>query len=229
MAAILLSTLSFAAFAQNNDVTKFLGIPIDGTKSEMIQKLKAKGYTYDSTNDCLKGEFNGRDADIYVATNNNRVYRIMVADAKPTSEADIKIRFNNLCYQFENNERYMPANLKGFSLSDDEDISYEISVHNKRYEASYYQLPSDTATFNKAYREDVASAVARKYPQERINNASDTEREEMIEGAQRIGYDLLIDKWSKKLVWFMINDLYGKYYISIFYDNVYNQANGEDL
>ncbi len=28
-----------------NDVTQFLGIPIDGTKSEMIYKLKSKGFT----------------------------------------------------------------------------------------------------------------------------------------------------------------------------------------
>lgn len=30
-------------FAQN-DVTKFLGIPVDGPKSEMIRELKAKGF-----------------------------------------------------------------------------------------------------------------------------------------------------------------------------------------
>ena len=34
-------------------VTKFFGIPADGYKSEMIQKFKAKGYRYDSYNDCL--------------------------------------------------------------------------------------------------------------------------------------------------------------------------------
>ena len=33
------------SFAQN-DVTKFLGIPVDGTKTAMIQQLKEKGYTY---------------------------------------------------------------------------------------------------------------------------------------------------------------------------------------
>ena len=35
--------LSLTALAQSN-VTQFLGIPIDGTKSAMIQKLKNKGY-----------------------------------------------------------------------------------------------------------------------------------------------------------------------------------------
>ena len=35
--------ISISLFAQK-DVTKFLGIPIDGFKPEMIQKLKEKGF-----------------------------------------------------------------------------------------------------------------------------------------------------------------------------------------
>lgn len=37
--------LGVYAFAQK-DVTQFLGIPVDGTKTEMVQKLKAKGFKY---------------------------------------------------------------------------------------------------------------------------------------------------------------------------------------
>lgn len=37
---LLISSLFIYA---QQDVTKFLGIPVDGSKSEMIQKLKAKG------------------------------------------------------------------------------------------------------------------------------------------------------------------------------------------
>lgn len=36
--------VSFASFAQNKDVTRFLGIPVDGTVSSVKQKLKAKGF-----------------------------------------------------------------------------------------------------------------------------------------------------------------------------------------
>ena len=39
---MLLLIVSTTVFAQK-EVTKFLGIPVDGFKSEMIQKLKAKG------------------------------------------------------------------------------------------------------------------------------------------------------------------------------------------
>ena len=45
-------------------------------------------------------------------------------------------------------------------------------------------------------------------------------------------YQVSIDNPSidtNKVVWFKINEMDGKYYIMIFYDNGYNMANGEDL
>ena len=42
------------------DITKFMGIPIDGFKPEIIQKLKEKGFTSSAYGkDILEGEFNG--------------------------------------------------------------------------------------------------------------------------------------------------------------------------
>lgn len=66
---LLLLLLASATVYAQKEVTKFLGIPVDGYKSEMIQKLKAKGYKYNSTTDCLEGEFNGIDVGIMVVTN----------------------------------------------------------------------------------------------------------------------------------------------------------------
>ena len=65
--SLLISLITISAFAKK-DVTKFLGIPVDGTKSEMIQKLKAKGFKssyYD--NEILEGEFNGRSVKIFIS------------------------------------------------------------------------------------------------------------------------------------------------------------------
>lgn len=97
---ILSFFISTVAFSQN-DVTTFLGIPVDGTKSDMIQKLKAKGFTYDATYDMLEGEFNGKDVEVLIVTENNKVYRICLIDKNETTESQIKIRFNTLCRQFE--------------------------------------------------------------------------------------------------------------------------------
>lgn len=154
IAITMILMLTFAASAQTN-VTQFLGIPVDGTKSTMLQKLKAKGYTYNSKLDCLEGEFNGRDVRIYIVTNNNKVYRIMVADAYPTAkESDIRIRFNTLCKQFAKNERYIPVNTTGgFEIDENEKISTQITLYDKRYEAGYFQLSkSDTDILAKTKR-----------------------------------------------------------------------------
>lgn len=143
---IVLSFLSICLhiFAQN-DVTKFLGIPVDGPKSEMIRKLKAKGFILngENANEFLTGRFNGMDVRVYISTENGQIARIMVCDATPMDETDIKIRFNRLCQQFKNNGKYI--SLDDFSIPETDDISYEMSVRNKRYEALFYQLPEGDA------------------------------------------------------------------------------------
>lgn len=136
----IMAIMASSMFAQK-DITTFWGIPVDGTKSEMKQKLISKGFVPKKvgTNEFLTGEFNGTDVNVYIVTNNNKVYRIMLCDANTRNEANIKIRFNNLVSQFENNKRY--TTFGEYTLSDEEDISYEMSVHNKIYEAIFYQVP----------------------------------------------------------------------------------------
>ena len=133
--------LSLNAFAQN-DVTKFLGIPVDGSKQDMIKKIEAKGFKYDKANDFLEGEFNGRNVYVMVGTIRNKVYRIAVADKDVTrSESQIRIRFNSLCNQFSNSSKYVAFEGKDFKISDDEDITYEMAVNDKSYQATFFQIP----------------------------------------------------------------------------------------
>ncbi|MBR0540107.1 MAG: hypothetical protein IJK36_07810 [Bacteroidales bacterium] len=190
---LLLLLLASATVYAQKEVTKFLGIPVDGYKSEMIQKLKAKGYKYNSTTDCLEGEFNGKEVQISVVTNNNKVYRIAVFDKNYTSETDIKINFNKLCSQFERNEKYFSIK-EDQTISEREDISYEMSVNNKRYEAAFYQKLENEVDYT-----DVDNALS------------------------------ALENMEKKSVWFMIDERYGSYRLLLFYDNGYNQANGDDL
>lgn len=191
LSSLLLFMLSIGMYAQN-EVTKFLGIPVDGTKTAMIQKLKAKGFTYDSASDCLNGEFNGTNVILKVVTNNNKVYRIVLVDLFGSDEANIKVRYNTLYSQFKNNKKYIayPDNEKEF-LSDEDNISYEMLVNKKRYDATFYQLP-------------------------------ETKSPEM-------SADDMTEISVMKQVWFMIRENVGQYYIVMFYDNNYNQANGDDL
>ena len=230
--------LSAGAFAQR-EVTKFLGIPVDGTKQSMIQKLKAKGFTYDQQTDYLYGEFNGEEVSISVQTNGNKVWRIAITDEIGRNENQIRIRFNNLVNQFENNNKYMPYK-DSQTLSDNEDISLEISANDKQYAAIFYQYSkdapefSDTLTLQKEYGERYAKELKEylsQFTEEQLENPT----EEMVENSKKILYQsvqsvmTMNDLISKKVVWFTIGGAYGKYYITMFYENGYNEADGSDL
>lgn len=226
----MLMLVSMTATAQK-DVTKFLGIPVDGYKAEMKKKLIGKGFTYNSQNDFFEGEFNGCDVHVYVATNNNKVWRIMVCDANTCGEADIKIRFNKLCGQFARNKKYVATNLgeSDYTLSDSEDISYEMLVHKKRYEASYFQTIDPEMMDTLAIQKRMKEILLREYTQEQMDNPTEKEAEEMQRLVAKGTMDIFFELMEKKLVWFMISENYGQYYITMYYDNEYNHSNGEDL
>lgn len=218
---IALLVISNSLFAQK-DVTKFMGIPVDGFKPEMIQKLKEKGFVSSASDkNILEGEFNGAQVNVHVATNNNKVCRIMLCDAHQMDETDIRIRFNNLCQQFKNNTKY--TSLDDYIIPEDEDISYEMGVNNKRYEAIFYQ--NLVITDSLAMANEIKEIILQKYSEEDLENPTDDIKTEITKMALSYAMDLM----SKKPVWFMISEFYGKYYITMYYDNEYNRANGEDL
>ena len=65
-----------------------------------------------------------------------------------------------------------------------------------------------------------------KYTNEQIENPT----EEINKEIEQKVFSVLIDKITKKAVWFRIYQLGDdQYYISIYYDNEYNRANGENL
>ena len=218
----MLPLLFVAVFASAQiEVTKFLGIPVDGNNQQMIQKIKEKGYLYNSIYDRLEGEFNGRDVFIYVVTNNNKVYRILVEDAVYSSEGDIKIRFNTLLRQFENNnQKYFSMSTEDGELSESEDISYEMTVNNKRYEAAFIQTNNtlDSVTLSKKMEEFNKENYGDDY-------LLDMTGEQILDASIKFFLSLYIDN----SVWFMINERYGRYGILLYYDNNRNRANGEEL
>lgn len=221
---ILIALLPVTVLAQN-DVTTFLGIPIDGFKPAMRQKLIGKGFTPQKagTNEYFEGEFNGQDVHIYISTNNNKVCRLMICDANTTDEANIKVRFNKLVSQFENNKRYI--HLGDQSLSDDVDISYEMSVNNKNFDAIFYQNPDPEKTDSTYIQNKLREELLQKYTQEQLDNPTEEMQEEITSAILKIGFERL----SMKPVWFRITRFYNEYYITMYYDNEYNRANGEDL
>lgn len=222
---ILLTTFVFVALISQaqKDVTRFLEIPVDGTKSEMIQKLKDKGFEYNPELEILEGEFNGRDVYIGIVTNNRKVWRIWVRDAHGVNETQIRIRFNNLLQQLNNNKKYYSwpdSVILKYTIPQDEDISYEMSVNHKSYEMEFYQKDS----YDLKLEMELDSL-------ERLEPSVDVLDQKIQISNEKISRIVsLLQGEKNNLVWFTINkESNGKYYIYLFYDNDYNKANGEDL
>lgn len=252
---IILALFSLVALGQNGGPLKFLGIPIDGPSAQFETKLKAKGFRYNSITEGYKGQFNGRSVDVFVHTNHDIVDRVYVAFPL-TSEEDIRNEFNRLLKQFNDTGKYLDLSFNE-EIPDEEDISYEMTVNNKRYQASFTYFDSDRnpATFidtmidllsdyfTEEDRAELKSDIKRlvELPKEE----QEAVQAEMMAKIQQMGTDTEADP-EKALrfvfsffeglksmadgdVWFMIHESYGRYQISLYYDNLHNQAHGEDL
>ena len=155
--------ISASVFAQK-EVTQFMGIPVDGSPTEMIKKLKAKGFTTDEDamqavkrglidldgTEVLTGRFNGEKVRVFLVVEQNKVRRIYLADKNTRDETQIKIRFNTLVRQFEGNGKYVPL-FDEQTIADDEDISYQMTVNKKRYEATFLQKGEDGTVDEKRF------------------------------------------------------------------------------
>lgn len=216
--------LTVSTFAQSSNGTlKFLGIPIDGTKEQMIRQLKGKGFTYNSEYEYLTGQFNGIKVNVYIHTNHNVVDRIFVADDNTLNASQIRIRYNNLLSQMDQSEKYFSF-VPNDPIPEDEDISYEMIVHKKSYSASFYYNPLYDMSENEQnqFVEEVRTEIL---SQEGIESVDE---ETFHNKLMALAISKLV-MLSKGEVWFTISEYLGEYYISMYYDNLNNRPNGEDL
>lgn len=125
----------------------------------------------------------------------------------------------------------MPVNWgeKEYTIPESEDISYEMLVNNKRYEAAYFQAIDPEMVDTLALQNRVREVLLRKYNQEVLDNPTDEQRKEIASIIENEQADIALDLVEKKIVWFMIGERFGQYYIIMYYDNEYNHSDGEDL
>lgn len=205
---LALVNISYAQEDVQEDVTTFMGIPIDGTKNNMINQLQLKGFTIVDRNEgCLEGEFNGKDSYIYILTNRSKVYRICVVDKYVSGEQQIILRFNRIIRQFSENENYfLPfgCSIDDMFIPDSERrLWYNIKYENKTYQASFSQVPNYAISFYSNLNTD-------KFITE-YNNAFEKTPEDLFEynkgwiENEGINYD----------------DFYNEFDISIFNDTKY--------
>lgn len=250
---ILFVLISFVGFSQESGPFKFLGIPVDGTQSQFVSQLRTKGFTYNSRNDGYRGQFNGKTVDVFIHTNHNLVDRVMV-EFPGTTEREIRIQFNQLLSQFNESSKYMDLDFNEV-IPDDEDISYEMLVHDKRYQASFYYFDQgrDLSEFSNALLDKLSGLLPTDmYNRIKESTAyyltlSDAERNQVSEVVAQefepameamdddekvrmvLAYMTAMQDIADGNVWFMIDDSDGPYQILLFYDNPRNRAHGEDL
>lgn len=244
---------SLVCFSQEYGPFKFLGIPVDGPQAQFVSQLKAKGFVYNSFYERYEGQFNGKNVDVLIHTNHNLVDRVMVM-FPATSEREIRNEFNRLLSQFNENAKYMDLDFNE-EIPSDENISYEIMVNNKRYQASFYYFDQDrdVTEFSNALVDKLSGFLtAEEANRVRESNASflelsEDERGEVVDKMAAelgqsmanldeesqlryfLGYLEALQSLADGNVWFMISESGAQYQILLFYDNPRNQAHGEDL
>lgn len=225
LALCLACVLALGAAAQA-DVTTFMGIPVDGTKAAMRQALARKGFTPLDVGDLdvFNGEFNGSEVNVHIGINKSKVCRIMVCDAVRRGEAAIKNRFNNLITEFAGTGRYLVSE-DNAAIPDRENISYEMTVNKKMYDAEFWQMPRPELLDTLEFQQKLGDELRTRFPEDKPAPTDD----ELQQATQEITRQYMFDLIYNKHVWFMIVQDRGQYYIAIYYDNVYNQAHGEDL
>lgn len=240
------------AIAQNSNTLTFLGIPVDGSEQAMKNKLKQKGFKEKYGYDCLTGQFNGETVDVYIHTNHDKVDRIYVA-FRPTTEDEIRVKYNQLLAQFKNNNKYLDF-YGNAEIPMNEDISNEIRVNHKRYEASFCYINPDLDINEEEITNRFLTALSSTLSEEKKTNiitqltaflnSSERKKESMLSIiTNELTYDSkfivlldvmkaaksVIESFSTGDVWFMIDENYGKFKICLYYDNLANRPNGEDL
>ena len=104
-------------------------------------------------------------------------------------------------------------------------------VNKKRFEAVYIQRPE--AIDSVAMNEYVQSTLREIYTESQLNNPNKTfeENKEIYLDTRKAQKEYVREIAIKKVVWFYINlsNEIGRYEITMYYDNEYNNREGEEL
>ena len=131
--------------ATKDDVTTFMGIPVDGKTGDVMKQLGEKGFTVakEYGANFLSGEYEGERVILCVASNKGRVARIGVTDAMTRGNDDIRTRFNKLVKRYAEDKNYVSFEGDNELIDETEDVDYELRTNDKVYEADFYQRPKD--------------------------------------------------------------------------------------
>ena len=201
---------------EDNNVLRFLGIPVDGPKERMIERLKEKGFNGEWWDDYLEGIFNGEKVRVYIGTNHGNVDRIKVV--YPSNDDRVtKVKYNTLLSRFGRNSKYTELR-ENKEIPEDERVSFEITVRGKIYDAVYYVLLPGVDP--NSWKDDFYREYKAKYKKP-LSELTQEEVEEVL-----FCLPQRIPDAVSGVVWFTLQSARS---IVLYYDNLKNRPRGEDL
>lgn len=245
------SSATQSSLAAPKNVIHFLGIPVDGKKSEVSAKLQIKGLTPVYHNPAIKerliskglctnttdtsatntsiidttilsGKMDNEDKIIQIMEYNDKVYRIIISDENPSDETSIKAKFNKLCRRLLASEDYIPYT--GTFPDFEIPENEKLALAQKRYTVTFFQLPPGIT--HTMVHQEVDTGIEEIYKKARSLKLTTSEGEAMIDNFIKA----TVEKHQQRRLWFLITSVReGEFRLVIFYDNVYNLPEGKDL
>lgn len=194
---------------------KFVGVPIGGTKEQMFNALKAKGFEMGYNG--MTGMFNGEHVTLHLNTNHGIVDWVKVVYPRCSEENDTRIKYNTLLSRFNRNAKYVCVNPRA-EVPAEERIYWKINENTKYYDAVYFYLHPEINA--KEWVEEFKQEYQKRYKKP-LQGLSYVEIEETL-----FCLPMKVSAAISGIVWFTMVDIHE---ININYVNFKNRPRGEDL
>lgn len=217
VAFLLTVSAVLAQVKASETILTFSGVPINGSKAQIIKSLSAKGFEYSDLYDHLTGMFNGEEVTLKISTNHGVVDRIIVNYPYCHESNDTRIKYNMLLSRFNRNDKYICINPR-LEVPADERINRQLYDNSRYYDAVYFYLRpgTDPEQWTDEYRKEY-----QKMYNKPLAGLSYEEMEEAL-----FCLPNKISEAVSGVVWFTMDS---QHQIVINYINFKNRPRGEDL
>ncbi len=139
--SIILSMLLALSVQAKKDVTTFMGVSVDGSRSKVITALKAAGCS-SSDAQTLQCDFCGQKMTVEVRSSRKGVYQVVLTEKTGTENVDSAIvRYNSLIDWFRSNGEYTEYESNPYIYKTGNQNTIARYIHEKWYYAEFFQKP----------------------------------------------------------------------------------------
>lgn len=200
-----------------NPTITFLGVPVDGTKSDIINALTSKGFAYDMDEDGMFGEFEGEGAFVHISENKaGKVYQLMIYfHTKESAKENIEV-YNKLVTRYNADSTAYWSFYEEELLPENANLDSLLNIDDNIWAEYLLSQQVDTA----AYLENVFAVMLSKYTPEQIKNPTEEQRMQTVSIMQQEIAKL--HSGRALIALFKDDDEAGKYCVCLY---VYNKKN----